>query len=201
MAFSIALFAAAVLFVCVGAAVGYWIGRRKPETPVELVSAIGRIESQIREVERQQQHALGGLDHHLSALGKETTALSQALRVPQARGRWGELTLRRVAELSGMSNYCDFQEQVTAGASRPDMIVHLPGGRVIAVDAKAPLSGYLDAESAATEGERNAALDRHAQALARHAAGLSQREYWAQLQPAPDLVVLFLPGDHFLSAA
>jgi DNA recombination protein RmuC len=137
----------------------------------------------------------------MGALSKETVALSHALRVPNARGRWGELTLRRVAELAGMAAQCDFFEQVSGQQQRPDMIVKLAGGRTLAVDAKVPLSAYLDAEAAMDHAAKDAALSRHAQQLSRHVAQLSAREYWAQFQPAPEMVVLFLAGDHFLSAA
>ena len=155
----------------------------------------------MREVESQRQHMMGGLEQQLGALSRETVALSQAMRAPNTRGRWGELTLRRVAELAGMVPQCDFFEQQTGGEQRPDMIVKLPGGRSLAVDAKVPLSAYLDAEASTDPADREAALVRHAQALSRHVAQLSAREYWAQLQPAPEMVVLFLAGDHFLSAA
>jgi DNA recombination protein RmuC len=154
---------------------------------------------------------MGGLEHHLTSLSRETVALSQALRAPNSRGRWGELTLRRVAELAGMAAQCDFFEQESSGGGlrgngpegrlRPDMIVRLPGGRTLAVDAKVPLAAYLDAEAAHDDAARQAALDRHAQAVSRHVNTLSAREYWSQLQPAPEMVVLFLAGDHFLSAA
>jgi DNA recombination protein RmuC len=143
----------------------------------------------------------GGLDHHLTSLTRETVALSQALRAPNARGRWGELTLRRVAELSGMAPQCDFFEQHSSDGQRPDMIVKLPGGRTLAVDAKVPLSAYLDAEAALDDVSRRAALDRHAQQVMRHVVQLSAREYWARLQPSPEMVVLFMAGDHFLAAA
>jgi DNA recombination protein RmuC len=166
-----------------------------------VADTLARLEAQIRDIEAQRQHAFGGLEHHLNSLNKETVALSQALRAPNSRGRWGELTLRRVAELSGMAANCDFYEQEQGGGIRPDMIVRLPGGRTLAVDAKAPLSAYLDAEAAPDDAHRRAALDRHAQQLARHVQQLSAREYWAQLQPAPEMVVLFLAGEHFLSAA
>src|SRR5262249_9163288 len=106
-----------------------------------------------------------------------------------------------VAELAGMAPYCDFVEQASQDGKRPDMIVKLPGGRILPVDAKAPLSGYLDAESASDAAGKNAALDRHAQQLRRHVAGLSAREYWSQFETAPEMVVLFLAGEHFLSAA
>ncbi len=191
----------------------------------DVAGALARIESQIRNSEAQRQHMLGGLEHHLTSLSRETVALSQALRAPNSRGRWGELTLRRVAELAGMAAYCDFFEQESAqadvsngsgssptdrdvvrgigmpGRLRPDMIVRLPGGRSLAVDAKVPLAAYLDAEAAPDEAARRAALDRHAQQVSRHVNHLSAREYWSQFQPAPEMVVLFLAGDHFLSAA
>jgi DNA recombination protein RmuC len=166
-----------------------------------VADTLVRLEAQIRDLEAQRQHAFGGLEHHLTSLNKETVALSQALRAPNSRGRWGELTLRRVAELSGMVPNCDFYEQESGGGMRPDMIVRLPGGRTLAVDAKAPLSAYLEAEAAPDDVLRRAALDRHAQQLGRHVIQLSGREYWAQLQPAPEMVVLFLAGEHFLSAA
>ena len=173
-----------------------------PEPPAgpPVAETLARLESQIRELEAQRQHMMGGIEQHLEALSKETVALSQALRQPQARGRWGELTLRRVAELAGMVAYCDFFEQATSEGQRPDMIVRLPGGRTLAVDAKVPLAAYLEAESA-TGPARDAALVRHAQQLGRHVAQLGARDYWVQFQPAPEMVILFLAGDHFLSAA
>jgi DNA recombination protein RmuC len=166
-----------------------------------IADTLARIETHIRDIEAQRQHMLGGLEQQLGALSKETVALSQALRAPNSRGRWGELTLRRVAELAGMVPYCDFYEQESGGAQRPDMLVRLPGGRTLAVDAKVPLAAYLDAEAATEAPARDAALTRHAQQLNRHVLQLSAREYWAQLQPAPEMVVLFLAGDHFLAAA
>lgn len=167
-----------------------------------LADTLARIEGQIREFESQRQHAMGGIDTQLTTLGKDTVALTQALRGTNARGRWGELTLRRVAELSGMTAQCDFYEQVQdASGRRPDMLVRLPGGRTLAVDAKAPLAGYLDAESAPDAAGRGAALDRHAQQLWRHVNDLSTREYWGQFDTTPEMVILFLPGEHFLSAA
>ena len=194
-----------VLALAIGAALGVlWergraTRRENPDEPA--VEAVARLEKQIREVELQRQHMLGGLEQHLASLNRETVALSHALRAPGARGRWGELTLRRVAELAGMVPYCDFLEQESANGMRPDMVVKLPGGRVLAVDSKAPLAAYLEAESAPDEPAKRAALARHAQHLSRHVAQLSAREYWTGLQPAPEMVVLFLPGDHLLSAA
>ncbi|HSP66431.1 MAG TPA: DNA recombination protein RmuC, partial [Bryobacteraceae bacterium] len=114
--------------------------RAAADTARSMADSLARIEAQMRELESQRQHALGGVETHLAMLSKETLALSQALRGPNARGRWGELTLRRVAELAGMSPYCDFLEQQSEDRKRPDMIVKLPGGRTLAVDAKAPLA-------------------------------------------------------------
>ena len=193
-----------VLALALGALLGgLWFRARTggEEAARPVAEALARLETQIRDFELQREHMLGGLEQHLSSLSKETVALSQALRVPNARGRWGELTLRRVAELAGMVPYCDFIEQETGNGMRPDMVVKLPGGRTLAVDAKAPLAAYLDAEAATGDAARRAALDRHAQQLSRHVAQLSTREYWAGLQPAPEMVILFLPGDHFLGAA
>jgi len=138
-------------------------------------------------------------------LARETSTLSTALRSPQARGRWGEVTLRRVAELAGMVANCDFAEQETRAGDgiriRPDMIVRLPGDRSLVVDAKVPLTAYLDAAAAQDEPSRRAALTRHGQQVAEHVRQLASKQYWNQFQPAPELVVLFLPGDHFFSAA
>jgi len=176
-----------------------WFRSRTSQPP--LADTLQRIESQMREFEAQRQHMMGGLENQISSLSRETVSLSQALRAPNSRGRWGELTLRRVAELAGMVPYCDFYEQESGDRMRPDMLVRLPGGRTLAVDAKVPLSAYLDAEAATDDAGRRAALDRHAQQVMRHVAQLSGREYWTQFQPAPEMVVLFLAGDHFLSAA
>ena len=173
--------------------------QKPPEPPIS--DALLRIESQMREFEAQRQHMLGGLEQQISSLSRETVNLSQALRAPNSRGRWGELTLRRVAELAGMVPYCDFFEQESADRMRPDMLVRLPGARTLAVDAKVPLSAYLESEAAADEPSKKSALERHAQQLSRHINTLSAREYWSQFQPAPEMVVLFLAGDHFLSAA
>jgi len=170
-----------------------------------LSDSLGKLQGQIRELERAREQAYGSLGHQLQSLAKETLTLSTALRAPQVRGRWGEVTLRRVAELSGMVKNCDFLEQETregeSGRIRPDMIVRLPGGRSLVVDAKVPLTAYLEAASASDEPVRRAALERHSQQVSEHVKQLSGKQYWAQFQPSPELVVLFLPGDHFFSAA
>jgi DNA recombination protein RmuC len=170
-----------------------------------LADSLGRLEVHVRELERAREKAYGSLGEQVQTLARETATLSTALRSPQTRGRWGEVTLRRVAELAGMVHNCDFQEQETREGDgvriRPDMIVRLPDGRSLIVDAKVPLTAYLDAVGAQDEVSRKAALVRHGQQVAEHVRQLSSKQYWNQFQPAPELVVLFLPGDHFFSAA
>jgi DNA recombination protein RmuC len=170
-----------------------------------LTDSLGRLEVHVRELERAREKAYGSLGAQVQSLARETATLSTALRSPQTRGRWGEITLRRVAELAGMVHNCDFSEQETYQGDgqrfRPDLIVRLPGGRSLVVDAKVPLTAYLDAAGAADEPARKLALVRHGQQVAEHVRQLSSKQYWSQFQPAPELVVLFLPGDHFFSAA
>ena len=178
-----------------------------------LQSSLNRYEHQILEMEQTRQKAYGALEEQLRSLHqanqdlrKETDNLVHALRMPlTTRGRWGELTLRRVAELAGMSDHCDFTEQETltseAGRQRPDMVVHLPGGRRIAVDAKVPLQAFIDAVNASDEKLRADALAGHSKLVRDHMNQLAARSYWEQLDPAPELVVLFLPGESFFSAA
>jgi len=167
----------------------------------------------IREMERARAEAYGGLAMELKnllvaseSLQRETGNLSAALKGgSQVRGRWGELTLRRVVELAGMSEHCDFTEQESfpndGDRLRPDLIVNLPGERRIAIDAKAPLQPFLDAMGASTESERRLALGNYARVVRTHTNRLGGKAYWEQLQPSPELVVLFLPGESFLSAA
>ena len=170
-----------------------------------LSDSLGRLETYVRELERAREKAYGSLGEQLQSLSRETTILSTALRSPQARGRWGEVTLRRVAELAGMVKNCDFLEQSTQAGDgvriRPDMIVRLPNDRCLVVDAKVPLTAYLDAAACSDEPSRRAALQRHSQQVGEHVRQLAGKQYWSQFQPAPELVVLFLPGDHFFSAA
>jgi len=170
-----------------------------------LSDSLGRLETHVRELERAREKAFGSLGEQLQSLNRETTILSTALRSPQARGRWGEVTLRRVAELAGMVKNCDFLEQATQEGDgvriRPDLIVRLPNDRCLVVDAKVPLTAYLDAAAATEEPARRAALQRHSQQVGEHVRQLASKQYWSQFQPAPELVVLFLPGDHFFSAA
>ena len=167
----------------------------------------------IREMEKARQMAYGGLEGELKrlmaaneSLQREAGQLAAALKGgSQVRGRWGEMTLRRVVELAGMSEHCDFAEQQTMqddnGRLRPDLIVSLPGGRRIAVDAKAPLQPFLEAMRATTDADRRQALEGYGRAVRAFMNQLGTKAYWDQLQPAPDLVVLFLPGDSFFSTA
>jgi DNA recombination protein RmuC len=140
-----------------------------------------------------------------SILQTETSKLVNALRSPQVRGRWGEIALRRTAELAGMSANCDFFEQESVstdtGRLRPDMIVKLPAGRDVVVDSKVPLSAFLESLEAHTDEEREAALGRHLGQVKRHIGQLASKEYWDQFPAAPEFVVLFIPNDSFLAAA
>lgn len=170
-----------------------------------LRESLERYEQQIRQIELERQNAYTGMLQQITSLQNATQGLNLALRAPQVRGRWGEMTLRRVVELAGMSPYCDFSEQESLAAQdgrlRPDLIVNLPAGRRLAVDAKAPLQAFLDAWSAATEEERQAHLARHSHIVREHMNKLAAKSYWQQFEPAPDFVVLFLPGESFFSAA
>jgi len=163
-------------------------------------------------MERSRQSAYGGLDQHLKQLAdshqrlqQETSNLVNAFRAPNVRGRWGEITLKRVAELAGMVVHCDFFEQESVetddGRLRPDMIIRLPGGRHIVVDAKAILSAYLEAHDTPDEAQRLVQLRRHAAQVRLRMDQLSAKAYWNQFPQTPEIVLLFLPGEHFLAAA
>lgn len=170
-----------------------------------LQDSLKRYEDELRQMERVRQSAYGGLDQHLQRLQQETGNLVKALRAPSVRGRWGEITLRRVAELAGMVAHCDFVEQESVetdeGRLRPDMVVQLPGGRQIVVDAKAVLSAYLEAHETQDETQRLDRLRQHAAQVRAHMDQLSAKSYWNQFPQSPEFVVLFLPGEHFLGAA
>jgi DNA recombination protein RmuC len=174
--------------------------------------ALNRSNEQMSRIEKERAEAFGALRASIEnvtlgqqALQKETRSLVTALRRPEVRGRWGEMTLRRLAELAGMVEHCDFVEQAhVAGEEqsfRPDMIVNMPDGRQLVVDVKTPLDAYLSASEAATDEERAVAIKRHAQAVQERVRQLAQKAYWAQFERSPDFVVLFIPGDQFLTAA
>jgi len=177
-----------------------------------LSETLHRYDEQLRQLEQSRQAAYGGLDQHLKSLAdtqqrlqQETGNLVNALRAPAVRGRWGEITLKRVAELAGMVAHCDFLEQESVmgddGRLRPDMIVQLPGGRQIVVDAKTVLAGYLEAYEATDDEHRVEGLRRHAAQVRLRINDLSVKAYWSQFHQAPEFVVLFLPGEQFLGAA
>lgn len=169
-------------------------------------------ERRLAAMEARRERASGAISERLAEMGRvqqllhaETGNLVKALRLPHVRGRWGEITLKKVAELAGMSQYCDFSEQVTNGTGRgrlrPDMIVTLPSDRRIVVDAKVPLMAYLDALEATDEAEQEARMADHARQVAAHINQLSAKRYAQAFSPTPEFVVLFIPGENFFSAA
>jgi DNA recombination protein RmuC len=175
-------------------------------------AALQKTEAQAEALERERRDAFSSLRTQIETLAngqtqlqRETRNLVTALRRPEVRGRWGELTLRRLVELAGMAEHCDFTEQLTIpgieGTLRPDLVVHMPESRDLVVDVKAPLDAYLEALEAATEEGRQLALKRHGQQVETRVRQLSSKSYWAQFEHSPQFVVLFLPGDQFLSAA
>ena len=174
--------------------------------------ALAKTEAQIQSIERDRIDSFATIRAQMevlasgqSTLSRETRNLVTALRRPDVRGQWGEITLRRLVELSGMTAHVDFTEQqhrnTDSGAIRPDMIVHMPERRDIVVDVKTPLDAYLAAVEAQDDEERSAQLRRHAQIVGLRVRELSSKQYWSQFERSPDFVVLFLPGDQFLSAA
>ncbi len=175
-------------------------------------ASLEQVDRRIGEMEKERAGAYAGLLQQVKSLGEsqlqlqtETAQLVRALRAPQTRGRWGEVTLRRVVEMAGMAEHCDFDEQVSVdsegGRLRPDLIVRLPGGRVIVVDAKVSLKSYLDALEAPDEAARAACLQDHARQVKDHLTRLGSKNYFEQFDKTPDFVVAFLPGDPFLGAA
>ncbi len=178
-----------------------------------LESTLAQLNERLSQVESSRQEAYGELRGQLQMLAEtskelreETGTLSHSLRQPQVKGRWGELTLRRAVELAGLVNHCDFAEQVSmdtedGSRQRPDLIVHLPGGQSVVVDAKVPLHALLAASAAENEEERERLLDEHARLVRTHVQNLSTREYWKQFDKSPEFVVLFVPGESFFSAA
>ena len=177
-----------------------------------LQEALQRYETHLREIESTRQSAYGDITRYITDLMKtqerlheQTRSLTTALKVPNVKGRWGEITLRRVVEVSGMSPHCDFVEQpclqAESGMKRPDLIIRLPRNRQVVVDAKLPISAYMDAYSAEDEEVKKDLLAKHAQSLRNHMISLSSKEYFRQFDPTPDFVVLFLASESFFSAA
>jgi DNA recombination protein RmuC len=174
--------------------------------------SLDRVDLKIQELERVRAGAYGALAEQVrslietqSQLRSETGRLVTALRTPHVRGHWGEMQLRRVVEMAGMLPHCDFTSQTTldgeSGRLRPDLLVRLPGGRTIVVDAKTPLEAYLRAIDATDEGTRKARLADHARQVRTQMAALARKSYWEQFETAPEFAVLFLPGECFFSAA
>jgi DNA recombination protein RmuC len=174
--------------------------------------SLAKVDGKLQEVEKERVASYAGLVEQVRAMARtqqalqaETGKLAKALRAPHVRGRWGEIQLRRVVEMAGMLDYCDFFEQVSVegdqGRQRPDLIVRLPGGKTVVVDAKAPLAAYLDAVDTVDDSARERLLVEHARQVRDHIVNLGGKAYWSQFQPAPDFVVMFLPGETFFSAA
>jgi DNA recombination protein RmuC len=174
--------------------------------------SLEKVDAKLQQVEKDRISSHSALDTQLKNLAsteqtlqRETANLVKALRVPTVRGRWGEIQLKRVVELAGMLDHCDFYEQQGVNGEQgrliPDLLVRLPGGRTLVVDAKAPLSAYLEALEATDDALREARLKEHARQVRTHMAKLSSKAYWEQFQPAPEFVVMFLPGETFFGAA
>jgi DNA recombination protein RmuC len=177
-----------------------------------LTESLGKVDDKIGEMEKARAGAYSELREQVRALAtsqlqlqNETGNLVKALRTPHIRGRWGEIQLRRVVELAGMLQYCDFTEQATVTSEdariRPDVIVRLPGGRTIVVDAKVPFEAFYESISTTNDDVRRERLTEHARLVRTHISALSKKSYWETVQPTPEFVLLFLPGENFYSAA
>ena len=177
-----------------------------------LQETLKKMEDQHRNIELKQREALGGLTQQLDflihtskELKQETGRLIGALKKPQVRGRWGEMTLKRVVELAGLVEHCDFYEQVSVSQNgsiiRPDMLVNLPDNRQIVVDSKVPLQAYLDALETSSSQTREECLRQHSQQVVRHMKDLAKKSYWDQFDLVPEFVVMFIPGESFFSVA
>ena len=225
---STALLIGALLLVVglvVGLVIGLVAGRSSPRddrSSAELAALMGpasdalrRVENRLQEVERDRVGAYAGLREQVAALhrastelGSQTRSLVGALRAPQVRGRWGEVQLQRIVELAGMVEHCDFDTQVSANdravdgrGVRPDMIVRLSAGRSIVVDAKVPFAAWLEALDSPDDRRRAALMAAHARAVRAHVDALAAKSYWRHFQPAPEFVVMFVPGEPLIDAA
>jgi len=167
--------------------------------------SLTKLDGELRRIENDRRESQGNLKSQLESLGAQTGRLVDALKTPVVRGRWGEVQLRNVVEIAGMTDHCDFfeQESVTTddGWLRPDMVVRLPGGKNVVVDSKAPLKAYLEALEVADDAARRIKLKEHASQIRKHVEQLSSKSYQDALKPTPEFVVLFLPGEMFFSAA
>ncbi len=170
-----------------------------------LKDSLQRMDQQLQSVERVRQESYGALQTQVATLSERAGSLTNALRTPHVRGRWGEAQLRNVVEFAGMVEYCDYVTQASAstddGILRPDLVVRIPGGKHVVVDAKAPLTAYLDAFETSDEAERERRFADHARQVREHVTKLSAKAYWRQFEPSPDLVVMFLPDESYLRTA
>jgi len=217
---AVTLFLTLLVGLALGLVVGVLWSRSRPAAieryaagvvdQAEVMQGLDRLSDQMRDLDHQRASWQGQLNQQVldmrttaESLRRETQSLSTALRKPQVRGRWGELHLRRAVELAGLVDRCDFSEQVQLddGARRPDLVVHLVGGRSVVVDAKVPLDAYLDATSTDDDDERARHLRRHVAQLRTHIDTLASKRYWQSLPESPEFVVLFVPAESFLAAA
>lgn len=173
-----------------------------------LKEALEKVDVKMRDLENSRVAAYSGLTEQIKSLGqaqmslqRETGNLAKALRTPHVRGRWGEIQLRRVVEIAGLVEHCDFVEQESSGKLRPDMVIKLPNNKNIIVDSKAPVQAYLDALDAQSEEEKAHALKNHVRQVKTHMGQLGTKAYWDQFEPTPEFVVMFLPGETFFSSA
>jgi DNA recombination protein RmuC len=208
-----------VIGVLIGVLGAILVGRRggvtdegRVQDTAVIRDGLDRLHDRMRELEHQRvswqstlHQQVDEVRHSTDSLRRETSALATALRKPHVRGQWGELHLRRSVELAGMVDHCDFSEQVhlhgADGSQRPDVVVHLAGGKSVVVDAKVPLAAYLDALATDDTDEQQAHLVRHARQVRSHIEQLSAKSYWRALDQSPEFVVLFMPAESFLSAA
>ncbi len=199
----------ALVALLLGLGIGWYAASRRP-SQAPVAESLARLDAHVRGLEAQRAEAYGGLTQQVQAmrstseqLRSETSRLVTALRAPQTRGRWGEMHLRRVVEAAGAVEHCHFDEQVTSadGRHRPDLVVDLADGKQLAVDSKVPLLHWLAAMEAPDEASLAAARAAHARTLRNHVKALGDKNYWADLEHSPELVVLFVPADAFLDAA